>query len=77
MPTFPWLPEEQNETDAQKITDTIPKEVLAPTSSTPAHPNTRQLHRQGRGDSAAALLSNTPGSQQLLRSSEGSAAAPA
>lgn len=43
MPTFPWLPEEQNETDAQKITDTISKEVLAPTGTCyQLHPSTPQ-----------------------------------
>lgn len=43
MPTFPWLPEEQNETDAQKITDTIPKEVLALTGTChQLHPSTPQ-----------------------------------
>lgn len=42
MPTFPWLPEEQNETDAQ-ITDTIPKEVLAPTGTChQLHPSASQ-----------------------------------
>lgn len=56
MPTFPWLAEEQKETDAQKVTDPIPKEVLAPTGTLPpAPPQHSPTPGSSAGEDAATL----------------------
>lgn len=66
---------------ALTIRDTLAKEVLAPTGMChglhPSSPQPQAALQVLPGDCAAALLPSTPGSQQLLRGSEGSAAAPA